>query len=75
MEQLEKIYAKLNLGDFETVRKSLQDYLESHKSYQTNKYKPLGQNLEADITRRWGAIIRKQGYPIRESHSPLPESH
>ena len=74
MAQLEQIYHKLDLGDFEKVRNSLQDYLNSHKGYQTNKYKPLGQDLEADITRRWGAIIRKQGYPLRESPSPLSKS-
>ncbi|MCY2946413.1 MAG: sulfotransferase [Planctomycetota bacterium] len=71
MVQLEKIYSQLQLGDFAKIRNSLQKYLDNHISYQTNQYKPLEKTLEADITRLWGDVITKQGYPLRESSQSL----
>jgi hypothetical protein len=73
--QLEGIYRQLNLGDFETVRPHVEGYLEKSKSYKTNQYKPLGAELVSDINRRWGHLIRKQGYPVRGTQAqPLQAS-
>lgn len=70
LAQLEAIYRQLDLGDFAPVKPHVEGYLEKTKSYKTNKYKPLGASLEADITSRWGDLIQKQGYPLRSQGAP-----
>lgn len=65
LEVLSQTYQRLGLGNFDAVQPKVQDYLDKNRNYQTNKYKPLDPRTEADITRRWGAIIQRQGYPLR----------
>ena len=40
----------------------LENYLAGIAGYQTNKYEKLSPELRAEITRRWGTVIRKYGY-------------
>ena len=59
--QIERIYADLNLGDFEEVRESLEAYLQTQKDYKVNKH-AMDQELEQRIKERWGEIFEKYGY-------------
>jgi hypothetical protein len=68
--ELGKLYEHLELGGFEQVLPRFQKYLADNADYQTNRYKPLDPALRAEITRRWGEVIRRYGY---DRTSPLGE--
>ncbi len=59
--QLEAIYEQFGLGGFDEVRPEIDRYLAGVKNYKTNKYQ-LTPEQEAEITRRWGEVIRQYGY-------------
>jgi hypothetical protein len=59
---LRQIYKRLDLGQFESVQPRVEKYLADHAGYQTNKYKPLDPKVQAEITHRWGDVIRRYGY-------------
>ena len=59
--EIETLYAKLNLGDFDRVRPKLDEYLQANKDYQTNKFE-MDETLRAEIDRRWGHWMRPYGY-------------
>lgn len=59
--ELEKVYQQLALGDFESLRPHLASYLESQKSYQTNKHN-LSPEMVAKLAERWGPYMRRYGY-------------
>jgi hypothetical protein len=42
----------------------LREYLAGVADYQTNRYE-LTPELRAEITRRWGDVIRRYGYEVR----------
>lgn len=67
---LRDIFQKLELGDFDPVREKLDAYLEETESYRVNRYR-LGSDAREMITRRWGHIIRRYGYPCDD---PTDES-
>lgn len=60
--EMKKIYDHFRLGGFDAVLPCLQEYLASVKGYETNKYQ-LSDLQRAEITRRWGDVIRRYGYP------------
>jgi hypothetical protein len=60
--EMRKMYDGLELGGFEEVLPRLKEYLAANTDYKTNRYKPLAPELEAEITRRWGKVIRRYGY-------------
>jgi hypothetical protein len=62
--QLQALYERLDLGGFDKLLPRLQDYLARVAGYETNRYE-LSPELQAEITRRWGEIIQKYGYPLR----------
>lgn len=59
--QLRRIYDELDLGDFERVQPRVEAFLASQADYQRNRYE-ISPQTRAEITRRWGAFIRKYGY-------------
>jgi hypothetical protein len=61
VEQLRSLYEHLGLGDFEPVRPRIQQYLASIAGYETNRYE-LTPQMRAEISRRWGDVIRRYGY-------------
>jgi len=69
--QLRSIYEALKLDGFDEVLPRLDGYLETMSSYATNRYF-VSSATETEITRRWGPIIQRLGYPLRDavaSHS------
>jgi hypothetical protein len=63
LTEIEKLYQNLRLGPFERVRPGIQAYWERTRGYETNKY-DVAPELKAEITRRWGPIIQRMGYPL-----------
>jgi hypothetical protein len=59
--ELRTAYERLELRGFDRVLPNVEEYLEGVKDYQTNRYE-MTPELQAEITRRWGRIIRKYGY-------------
>jgi hypothetical protein len=64
LERIQSIYRDLDLGKFEPARKHVEAYLNGVRTYETNRYVLSPAEYDA-VTRRWGAIIRRQRYPIR----------
>ncbi len=59
--QLRALYETLGLGEFDRLQPRLAAYLAEIGDYQTNRF-PSDPTLHAEITRRWGERIRRQGY-------------
>ncbi len=59
--QLETVYTKLSLGDFERVRPKLEAYARSKKDYKANKH-AIDESTRAVVAERWGDFIEKYGY-------------
>src|SRR5262249_23064208 len=62
MGAMRLLYERLELGEFDRVRPRLEQYLAAHAGYKTNRYNALPPDLQAEITRRWGTVIRRYGY-------------
>jgi hypothetical protein len=61
--QMRALYEHLGLGEFDQVLPRLEAYLQKASDYETNRY-DLPAELESEITRRWGAVIRRLGYDL-----------
>jgi hypothetical protein len=59
--EIRRLYAKLGLGDFETLRPHLEKYLAENARYEKNKWEPSPEQV-AEITRRWGDVMKRHGY-------------
>jgi hypothetical protein len=59
--ELARIYRSLDLGDFEYVRKKIEQYVGGQKEYRTNRHE-LEPATAAEIRRRWGDYMRRYGY-------------
>jgi len=57
---MEKVYAQLNLGDFEKMRPGLERYAEEHKNYKKNKFQ-IDDELHDRISERWKLYIDRFG--------------
>jgi hypothetical protein len=59
--ELKKVYAHFGLGGYDEFLPRLQAYLATIKGYETNRYQ-LTPEQRAEVTRRWGDVIRRYGY-------------
>lgn len=64
--QLEGVYRALALGDFEPARSALETHLAGIDRYETNRYLLTAEERRT-ITDRWGQVIQRYGYAVRES--------
>jgi hypothetical protein len=60
--ELHRMYQALGLVGFEEALPKFQSYLAENAGYQTNRYRPLDPALQAEITGRWGKVVRHYGY-------------
>jgi hypothetical protein len=60
--ELRALYTHLELGGFAEFLPRLQNYLADLAGYETNRYE-LSAATRAEITRRWGNVISRYGYP------------
>ena len=58
---VESIYDKLQLGDFEAARPSIEAHVDTLRDYQPNKH-VLDDDLMAQIRDRWSSYFEKYGY-------------
>jgi len=65
IEQMRRVYAELELGDFDAVRPAIEKYFAGQKDYKTNRYQ-MTPELHAEITRRWTTFIEQYGYAKEE---------
>jgi hypothetical protein len=65
--EIERIYERLRLGQFDQVRPKIEQYFEREKTYQTNRFQ-LEPEAEAEIARRWRDF--NQAYQYGEEESP-----
>jgi hypothetical protein len=59
--EVEKIYDRLGLGDYELVRERVAAFVSQQKDYQTNKHE-LDPQLKAQIRDRWSEYFERYGY-------------
>jgi hypothetical protein len=60
--QMRRLYDALELGGFEEARPHVEEYLAANAGYKTNRYPNLSPQTFAEISRRWGPVIRRYGY-------------
>lgn len=60
--QVKQLYERLQIGDFETMRESLEAYVNSKKDYKPNRHLELEPEIEQQIKQRWAGYIEKYGY-------------
>ncbi len=72
--QMRRLYDALELGGFDRFRPRLEQYLAANAGYQTNRYPQLSPHLRAEITLRWGDVIRRYGYDKSEPTTMAPAS-
>jgi hypothetical protein len=63
MGEVRTLYERLDLGRFDLIQPGIQAYIDRTKGYETNKY-DLTPDLRAQISTRWGEVIRRFGYPV-----------
>lgn len=63
--ELRRLYDALNLDGFDRFLPRLEAYLATIKGYETNRW-TLTPEQRAEITRRWGDVIRRYGYPVQD---------
>ncbi len=63
--QMQRVYEKLELGDFDKVRPAIAGYMAGQKDYKTNRYQLSPENRE-EIGRRWGKYLLQYGYSTAE---------
>ena len=61
VEQMQRVYQQLELGDFEAVRPAVEQYFAKEKDYKTNRFE-MPAELRAEIARRWSKYIERYGY-------------
>ena len=59
--ELRRLYAQLDLGDFENLRPNLERYLAENERDERNRW-DLSDAQRAEIRRHWGDVIRAYGY-------------
>lgn len=65
LHTMEKIYKAIDLGDFDTVKPKLEEYLEGEENYKTNKFKEIRPDLLVAINKRWKFVFDQYGYKLR----------
>lgn len=61
--EVQAVYEKLGLGDFEDVREKLEEVASKQGEYKTNQHR-LDPELKAEIQRRWAGYFERYGYEV-----------
>lgn len=72
VEQISRLYASLNLGDFTATRTRLDEHLRKVSSHRRNRFK-LSRAQKALVDARWSDIISQGGYHWPDSHIELSD--
>lgn len=66
LDEMERIYGELGLGEFEAVRPKMTAYFDAKADYKTNRYQ-LPDELAAEVGRRWSGYFDRYGYSKQQS--------
>ena len=69
--ELAAVYERLALGEYADARPRVEEYLQTNKGYETNKYR-VSPEKAAEVRRLWSGMIHRHGYDHtdeRSSHS------
>lgn len=61
--EMQTLYERLELDGFADLQPQLTDYLCRNANYEKNKFH-LSDSQRDEVTKRWGNVIRRYGYPI-----------
>lgn len=73
VEQVSRIYASLELGDFMATRGRLEEHLRKVSSHQRNRFQ-LTRSQKDQIDVSWGHIMQERGYSWPISHIELSDA-
>jgi len=73
MNEIRRIYAELDLGDYENIRPAVENYLETQRDYRVNAH-VLAPEIEDAIATRWASYCQKYGYQFVPVTETVPES-
>jgi hypothetical protein len=59
--EVERLYTELSLGDFESVRERIEEYVAIKKDYKVNRHQ-LDPETRSKVNDRWGDYQRRYGY-------------
>ncbi len=62
LEQLEKAYSKLNLGDFDKAKSYLKEEIKDVEDYQKNSYIGIDEVTKTKINDKWAFFFDAYGY-------------
>ncbi|MBL9082418.1 MAG: sulfotransferase [Planctomycetales bacterium] len=63
MDEMRKVYARLELPDFETARPRLTSYFADHRGYRTNRH-VLADEVRQQIANCWRPYFERYGYTV-----------
>ncbi len=63
IEELRRIYAQLDLGDFELTRPAVEKLLEGRKNYRPNRF-DLTPEVRVKVFQAWKWFAERYGYPV-----------
>lgn len=66
VEEMQALYDRLGLGEFESVRPRLEEYLKDHEDYRRNLHE-LPARTKDEIHRRWASYFARYGYGCGET--------
>ena len=64
MECMEKIYERLDLGEFKKVQPYFETYLNKQKGYKKNTFTPIDSSLKKQINERWKFAFEVWNYQM-----------
>lgn len=71
--ELERMYARLDLGDFDLVRPAIREHLAEVEDYQPNRH-VIPDELKAEINLQWAGYMETFGYAGSEEESAADAS-
>ena len=71
IKTIQKIYEKIQLGDFKKVENNIIDYLNSLGDYKTNQFKKPEEHLIKKINERWEFSFKEWNYNMINKTAPI----
>ncbi len=65
VETIEKIYEKIQLGDYSAVKPEIENYLKEEGTYKKNKFTPISDEILNKINNRWRFAIDTYKYDFQ----------
>lgn len=74
LQVFRQIYETLSLGDWEKVKPTIQEYLDSKKGYKKNRFIPIAPEMVKKIQEEWGFVFEEYGYDINYKDDTAPSA-